>query len=145
MNVYLEDIISKLGEPVWWDRDGTLPRYCEFHPEQMSDIYAKECVLLLIRCQSCGKLFKVSQTGSIFDSEKLARSISMKSVLFVGDPPNMRCCGAGPTMTSDTMRILEYWHRGRGLDWTRDKEFEIVYEEDGEDLECDDLIDIGNG
>ncbi len=63
-----------------------------------------------------------------------------------GDPPNIRCCDAGPSMNSVPIRVLEYWYkpivRGEGvvrneatglklvkgldaLDFKRDPEFEI--------------------
>lgn len=131
MNGYLEDIISQLGEPIWWDDSGTIPRYCEFMPTKLTDIYANECVLLLIECQSCHHLFRVAQANSnIFEQDRISRSIRQHFTLGIGDPPNIRCCPSGPTMSSNTIRVLECWIRNRKtLEWTRIPELEIVYEE----------------
>ena len=56
------------------------------------------------------------------------------------DPPNVECCPDGPSQTSITRRVLEYWERiqetyrdtGTGIlqsrgrrDWTRDHSLEI--------------------
>src|SRR5690606_38100927 len=46
-----------------------------------------------------------------------------------GDPPNIDCCPAGPTMNSEPLRVLEYWRRfDRNefiVEWTRDLSLEI--------------------
>jgi hypothetical protein len=44
----------------------------------------------------------------------------------------MGCCAAGPTMTSDTTRVLEYWTRGDGCEFVRDPSLEIEFEPDGD-------------
>ncbi len=61
--------------------------------------------------------------------------------LHYGDPPNIDCCGAGPTMNSIPIRVVEYWYkpvlRGEGvkdrqiidmdaLNFQRDTSLEIV-------------------
>jgi hypothetical protein len=113
MHQYYEDIISKLGNPIWWD-EHAVPRYCEFSPEEVADIYAREVVYFLIECQNCGRMFRVAISNSGYDKKyekySLIPHILEKSIGY-GDPPNIRCCGAGPTMTSDNLCVLEFWHR----------------------------------
>jgi hypothetical protein len=46
------DIMSKLGCPLWFD-ENAVPRYCEFHPHYLANIYADEAVLLHVGCQVC--------------------------------------------------------------------------------------------
>ena len=63
------------------------------------------------------------------------------------DPPNVECCPDGPSQTSITRRVLEYWERipetyidpGTGIlairghrDWTRDHSLEIEIPDAGE-------------
>lgn len=43
-----------------------------------------------------------------------------------GDPPNADCCPAGPTMSSHSIRVLEYWHRP-DHEWKRDPSLEIAF------------------
>lgn len=46
--------------------------------------------------------------------------------LHYGDPPNIHCCAAGPTMNSIPIRVLEYWSRENPLlDWQRDPALEV--------------------
>jgi hypothetical protein len=41
-----------------------------------------------------------------------------------GDPPNVGCCPVGPTMSSDSLRVLEFWRRSAGR-WERVPALEI--------------------
>jgi hypothetical protein len=62
----------------------------------------------------------------------LADSIREKC-LHYGDPPNIGCCPAGPTMNSEPRQVLQYWRRFetdengniRSLEWHRDRSLEI--------------------
>jgi len=57
MHTAYNDILELTDrEPVWWTEDG-VPRFCEFHPDDASNIYATEVVLLEIACQECGRRF----------------------------------------------------------------------------------------
>lgn len=47
------------AEPKWWDEHG-VPRYDEFCPGELADIYAEEAALVLITCQSCAHEFQVA-------------------------------------------------------------------------------------
>lgn len=51
------------AEPKWWDENG-VPRYDEFCPGDIANIYAEECALVLITCQNCVHEFKVAFSQS---------------------------------------------------------------------------------
>ena len=123
MKISYKDITEKLGEPFWFTEHG-YPRYCEFHPQECG-IYHKEAALLLIRCQNCHKEFKVSETSNA--ENVLAEEIKQRR-LFYGDPPDVGCCPAGPTMTSEEICVLEYWRKEfifNKMIWRRIDELEI--------------------
>ena len=47
------DISSRIAEaPTWFD-ECAVPRYCQFYPQYMANIYAREGVLVEIACQFC--------------------------------------------------------------------------------------------
>jgi len=129
MHQYFGDIIEKLGEPLWFDDCG-YPRYCKFDPDEVSNIYAKEVALLEIACQNCGHRFKVAIHHEGYN-RKYERFSWMENEnyknLGYGDPPNIRCCGSGPSMTSDEIKVLEFWSQNM-LDWIRHPEFEVNLE-----------------
>lgn len=110
------DILSRIKDsPLWWDECG-VPRYEPFHPSQLNCIYSKEAVLFLIRCQACGRSFEVAAAGHIFGgTESLANAI-LDHHLHYGDPPNAGCCAAGPTMNSEPISVLSYWHMDK-FEW----------------------------
>lgn len=134
------DILDAAGadrEPRWWDENG-VPRFCDFHPQASGYIYASEAVLLGITCQGCGHPFRVCMTQgdmsySWWPLEKppyedgvrcvfkkwptLAERVEAGEIEY-GDPPNVGCCAAGPTMSSVPRRVLEFWRRGSG-EWKR--------------------------
>lgn len=112
-------------QPIWFD-EYAVPRFCAFSPDCV-DIYADEVVLFLIRCQSCGHEFSVIACQGGFDVQisSYAEAITEKE-LHYGDPPNIGCCSAGPTMNSEPVRVLEYWRRAsKQQAWQRDPKFEI--------------------
>lgn len=128
------DIISRINEPVKWFDENAVPRYDDFAPTRIANIYSHACCLLLIECQACGKEFRVAMSRDRFflewpdlvdDDVRLMPDIQ---TLSYGDPPNVECCPAGPTMSSETKRVIEFWQRDRanGMpDWTRQPEFEV--------------------
>jgi len=146
VNHHYRDIRTNIKKnPLWFD-EHAVPRYCRFHPRHIADIYADECALVLIACQNCGYQFKVAISQDPMDVVKymmmfgkdrmmfgkdskmptIADGIRDKS-LHYGDPPNIECCPAGPTMNCEDIRILEYWKREK-LEWVREKELEIDLE-----------------
>jgi hypothetical protein len=120
MNNQYEDIRCRIAEdPVWWD-ERAVPRYCKFSPNRLANIYARECCLLLVACQDCGHAFRVAMSWNTISSQPPALDS-----LDYGDPPNIDCCPAGPTMSTVTLSILEFWQLhhpapGRqGVEWRR--------------------------
>jgi hypothetical protein len=124
-NMY-RDILERIPEaPLWFDEVG-VPRYEPFSPRLLNNIYSGEAALAEISCQACGTRFLVALTErhvkqgfSLSDELWLGRA-------YYGDPPNVSCCSAGPTMGSETHSIFEYWKRDCDLDfdWQRDARFE---------------------
>ena len=45
MKADFEDILERAGEPDWYDAEG-VPRYGEFHPDNVSNIYATHVAFL---------------------------------------------------------------------------------------------------
>jgi hypothetical protein len=132
---YYEDILKLTKKkPLWFDESG-VPRYVKFAPNRLANIYAKEACLFLISCQSCGHKFHVAASQDIMDygmgASELSTQIRSKS-LHYGDPPNIRCCEAGPTMNCIDHKVLEYWARQSGKDWKRNKKLELDIEDDEE-------------
>lgn len=133
MNCAYEDIRSRITDPIlWWDEQG-VPRYEEFHPRRIANIYAKEATLLQIECQGCHREFRVCVSSSLID--EIARHQKQKTVylyelikdktIHYGDPPNIYCCAAGPMMNCIDRRVLEYWKNDREQGWLRDPQFEV--------------------
>ena len=118
-----KDIRSRLGEPLWWD-DRAVPRYDPFVPQLAASVYADEVALLLIACQGCRRTFAVAATSAWPGLRgTLLKSIREQPWCW-GDPPNVECCPAGPTMNSEALAVLEYWVRDAKHDWERMREYE---------------------
>jgi hypothetical protein len=127
MNHHYKDIRDKLGPPRWFD-EAAVPRYCEFSPHVTHNIYAREVALVKIACQSCGHIFQVAMSWPsnflLQPEDSLEKRVEESSLWYV-DPPNVECCPAGPTMTSITHRVLQFWrHSFRADKWSRVPELE---------------------
>jgi hypothetical protein len=105
-----EDITSRIEIPPVWFDEYSVPRYCEFAPSRSSNIHLGEIALAEITCQSCRRLFRVAFSRLNVASGTIAEAIRTRT-LHYGDPPNIRCCLAGPSMNSVPRRVIEYWHR----------------------------------
>ena len=126
MHQHYEDILKRIDRaPIWFDEFG-VPRYEEFSPQRLGNIYATEAALAEVSCQQCRRVFRVALTNAfarkgfgLSDEIRLCR-------VHYGDPPNVRCCSAGPTMNSIMHEILEYWSRDHevGIRWQRDPTLE---------------------
>lgn len=121
MNQSYNDITDRIQEePKWWDECG-VPRYCDFEPRMVNNIYADQAVLLEVACSDCGMHYDVAMSARLYlePDYDLINAIRNNS-LFYGDPPNYGhaedCAGA--TMSSNTVCILEVWQRP-DLDWER--------------------------
>lgn len=129
MNYHYKDIRDLIDkEPEWWDENG-VPRYCDFSILRIPDIYKNECALCLIACQGCGRRFRVALSENsmraVDKRPSLAELIDKKQLEY-GDPPNIGCCPGGPTMSSDMLKIIEYWAVPEGgFDLVRDQTREV--------------------
>jgi hypothetical protein len=136
MHRHYTDIISRIAEPPLWFDENAVPRFEPFSPDLIADIYADEACLLQIACQACGRAFDVCISWGLRDRaeahvakrrvETLADLIRRGAVHY-GDPPNVECCPAGPTMNSEPRRVLQYWKRSDSdmFAWSRDAALEI--------------------
>ena len=135
-----DDIRRRIPEqPKWFDNHG-VPRYDEFKPDDVPNIYAREACLYLIRCQACHAKFKVSAHSDdyvriIHKDINLSDQITNK-FLHYGDPPRHNDCAGGDTMNCEDIRVLEYWRKER-FDWVRMPEFEITL------ADADELLEVG--
>jgi hypothetical protein len=62
MHQHYGDILKRIREPPQWFDDYGVPRFEEFSPQQLGNIYAREAALAEIACQECGRLFIVALT-----------------------------------------------------------------------------------
>lgn len=140
-----EDITNKLGKPKWWDEEG-VPRYCDFSPDEVADIYADKAALIIIQCQGCGQHLPVAwsfhklriicyvpghPTGPECFAQLTYPTKDNPGSIGFGDAPahnNLgdEYCHLGCVMTTDVRRIKEFWSRDE-LDWVRHPEFEFIY------------------
>lgn len=139
MNQHYADILALTTmDPRWWD-ERAVPRFCRFSPDATARIYAEQVALLLIRCQNCGREFPVAMSWDALDGyrrmvQPLDRRIRENSIHY-GDPPNALCCPAGPTMNSISVRVVEFWRRGRER-YERDPSLEVeIHDPDDDDGE----------
>lgn len=117
-----KDIVTRAGSPDWHDENG-VPRYGEFKPHRVANMYAREAALVQIRCRGCGTGFKVAVSRpnvSPVPSAPLSELIK-SGTLSYGDPPNMGCCSKGLFAGSITEQIFEYWRIADARSgWARD-------------------------
>ena len=126
MHQHYKDILDRIDEPPKWFDDRGVPRFQEFSPRLLGNIYSSEAALAEVSCQRCHRMFRVALTNafakrgsSLSDEIRLGR-------MHYGDPPNVACCAGGPSMNSVMHKIVEYWSRDLevNLDWQRDPTYE---------------------
>ena len=124
------DILDKIPEPPrWWD-EHRVPRYIEFAPHRVADIYADEAALAEIACFGCLTIYKLACSSLDFEAHErtglpLAAAIR-RGDLQLWDPPNPGCCRDGPSTGCYNLKILQYWcRRNDGRNWTRDPSLEV--------------------
>jgi hypothetical protein len=123
MHRHYHEILGAFNKnPIWWT-ENAYPRYCEFSPNEVDNIYCNEACLATIACQNCGTEFKVAFSKTKYEDGTLKEAIKTSQLEF-GDPPNIYCCDAGPTMNSRIYNILEYWSKDDGK-WKRDSSLEV--------------------
>ena len=118
------DITSRIKEPpLWWDEEG-VPRYEPFRPTMCGDIYAQQAVLLEISCQACHRRFFVAGTSRLPMARNPVVNVSSWRTSGYGDPPYDPDCPAGNTMTSETIRVVQFWRWKNGK-WRRVRKLEV--------------------
>jgi hypothetical protein len=125
-----KDILEKIAEPPrWWD-ENRVPRYVDFAPWYIADIYSDEAALIEIACFGCLTIYRLACSMLHFDAPQRAGLPVADAIrsgdLLMSDPPNTGCCRIGPSTGCYNLRVLEYWcRRNQGRDWTRDPSLEI--------------------
>lgn len=111
---------------MWWDEHG-VPRFAPFRPDMLG-VYDNYVVLGEVECACtyCRRHMlvavgrpKVTFLGyaarpATWDLPKVAALLEAW-----GDPPRHGCPGAGETMTTDFVRVVEAWERGTHFEWER--------------------------
>lgn len=131
-----EDIVKRLGQPLWYDEYG-VPRYDPFDRKLVADIYAHEIALVEIQCQACLKRFDVAFSYGPMQqvSDPNLPSLSERvtdDTLHYGDPPrhdhpNAKGC-SGATMNCNELRVLQFWRTSQKYDWHRLGRLEVRLE-----------------
>lgn len=133
MRVEYQDIIDRAGDPDWYDQNGT-PRYGGRAPESVG-VYSDQVVFYEIACQYCSERFVVAKTFSLYYRTvahpgcldiTLERQV-VADILFYGDPPHHDAC-TGNTMSSESVRVLEFWRKTEDYEWERVPELEMALE-----------------
>lgn len=123
MKICYDDILSRLGSPIWWDDNGT-PRYDSFHPRYMMP-YADEAALFKVACQRCDMVYTVATYYYRLDYADGGKSLSERlkkyGELGYGDPPDPleQCCASGYCTTTVFKEVLELWSRDNNRKWVK--------------------------
>jgi hypothetical protein len=127
------DITDRIAEPATWFDEHGVPRYGDFEPHKVANIYAIEVALVEIACQGCRARFHVAFSfhvppgleEMVGNCSSLAEGIK-KGALQYGDPPNYNHCADGVSTTCYDLRVIQYWIRPKGWgEWVRDSRLEI--------------------
>lgn len=114
------DIRSRLGTPLWFD-ENAVPRYREFHPNWLANIYATEAALFVVRCQTCSMEYIVAASNQ----RTVIETMIGKRELHFGDPPNVGC-GDASSMRSMPTSVLQFWRKMPFPNgWERDTSLEV--------------------
>lgn len=136
-----EDIVRRLGQPLWWD-ECAVPRYDPFDRKLVADIYAHEVALVEIQCQFCLRRFKVAFSYGPMQqvADPNLPSLSERvtdDTLHYGDPPSHGTLGeqrcTGETMNCNELRVLEFWRASQKYDWRRLARLEVRLEREEEE------------
>lgn len=128
------DITDRIAEPPAWFDEFGVPRYGDFEPHKVANIYAIEVALVEIGCHGCSAHFHVAFSfhvphgleGMVGNCSSLAEAIE-KGAIEYGDPPGYNHCQSGASTTCYDLRVLQYWKRPDGYGrWVRDSQLEIA-------------------
>jgi hypothetical protein len=130
------DIRNRAGEPGWYSPDG-VPRYSEFSPA-LCGVYNSHVAFVRIECQCCGHVMLVASVWERFIAAAYGRTLALPKredvrdpwdaigSFHYGDPPYHGCIGAGETMNSIPLEVLQFWKREPLGNWERDPAYEFV-------------------
>ncbi len=132
------DITSLIDqEPTFYEESG-VPRYSAFKPDMF--LHAQEVALVEIQCQSCGKRFSVVLCWDSYKKRppfsKFIEEGNLANIDY-GHPPRHGVefqdgkwsCYAGDVMSSESVKILEFWQEvptKKSVRWKRQKKYEVV-------------------
>lgn len=126
-----DDLLSLTGrKPSFFQAEG-VPRWADFQPGDSTSPYAVDCAIVEIACQLCDMRFHVLMESTSRDRTTVEEQIRT-STLAYRDPPNVGCCPGGPSTTSETVRVIEYWRRQRTFTWERDGTLETAFRRVGD-------------
>jgi hypothetical protein len=60
VNHCYDDILTRITEEPSWFDEHAVPRYCEFAPNKVANIYTNEAALVEVTCHHCRRLFRVA-------------------------------------------------------------------------------------
>lgn len=130
MHHHYTDIRSRIPEEPKWFDENAVPRYSEFTPDETADIYCRQVALLEIACQSCGHRFLVAMSWNEYRRHISLEDRIQDGSIHYGDPPNIECCPAGPTMNCIDVRVVEFWKKEHPqYEWVRDTSLEVPLED----------------
>lgn len=130
MHQHYKEILEAFETPPLWFSEGGFPRWCAMHPSNVDDIYADQVVFAVIGCQGCMRTFRVAFSSSkmyrLMGHQECLLALINERSLHYGDPPNIRCCPAGPTMNSGLLLVSQVWERNleQLADWRRLEDYE---------------------
>jgi len=126
MNRPYDDLLALSDRKPSFFQQGGIPRWAPFQAGYSTSPYTVDCAIAEIACQLCDTRFHVLMESGSRDKETILQRIRAKNLQYL-DPPNVGCCRGGPSMTAETIRVLEYWAREETFQWKRDPEAEVVF------------------
>ena len=73
MRQYYKDTLDRIDKSTTWFDDYGVPRFGDFSPELLSNVYLSEAALAEVSCQNCGHMFDVALTEA-FTSKRFSSS-----------------------------------------------------------------------
>lgn len=84
MHHHYRDILDRVTEPPVWFDEHAVPRFGQFSPDEIANIYADEAVLMLITCQACGHPYNVAM--SLSRTDRILSALGRSGVTHVEKP-----------------------------------------------------------
>lgn len=126
MDRHYEDLLGLTDQKPSFFQQGGVPRWTPFQAGDSTSPYTVDCAIVEIACQMCDTRFHVLMESGSRDRETILQRIQAKNLQYL-DPPNVGCCRGGPSTTSETVRVIEYWARQETFQWKRDPQAEVAF------------------